>query len=338
VQVYVSLDVELFFGARSGTPERCIIEPLSAIEQVSVKRGAFLTLFVDAGYLCALKRASATNVVAKQDLRKLSVFLSELSRRGHDLQLHIHPHWEDAELDGATWRFPLHRYKLEDYSVVEAEDIIERYGDAIAELSGERPFAYRAGGWCVPDFSRYGMAFLRHGVWLDSTAYAGGFEQSASHSFNFRELPNLDLWRFSGDVSTVDPNGPFVELPIAATQSSPAHYWAVALRRKLGGARHRAFGDGTAVSSPVGSLFRKLVAPSPSVVSVDGSKSSLLAGALRRRRKSDPNAHFVVMGHPKAVTPSSLHDLRNLLDVVPEGEFATFSSNRDAIRQQVGLA
>ena len=338
MQVYLSLDVELFFGARSGTPERCIIEPLSAIEQLSVKRGAFLTLFIDAGYLCALKRASATNVVARQDLQKLSVFLGGLSRRGHDLQLHIHPHWEDAELNGANWRFPLHRYKLDDFSLTDADDIIDRYGNAIAELSGNRPFAYRAGGWCMPDFSRYGQAFLRHGVWLDSTAFAGGVEQSASHSFDFRELPELDLWRFSDDVSVADANGPFVEIPIAATRASPAHYWAVALRRKLGGAEHRPFGNGAAVPSPAGSLFRKLVAPSACVISVDGSKSSLLAAALRRRRKSNPNAHFVVMGHPKAVTRNSLRDLERFLDMVPEDEFSTFSGNREAIRHQVGLA
>jgi hypothetical protein len=136
----------------------------------------------------------------------------------------------------------------------------------------------------------------------------------------------LSRWRFDRDPLVPAP-GPFLEVPIASRQLSPAFFWRMALARKLGGARHRAFGDGRAIALEPGDLLRKLTRASTSVVSIDGYKASFLEAAARdyRARGLDD---FVVIGHPKALTPYSLQRLDRYL--ASGAQTATFAHLRDA--------
>jgi hypothetical protein len=60
-------------------------------------------------------------------------------------------------------------------------------------------------------------------------------------------------------------------------------------------------------------LARKMLWPSTSVVSVDGYKASFLAQAAEEHRRRG-HEDFVVIGHPKAITPYSLGKLDQFLD------------------------
>jgi hypothetical protein len=96
--------------------------------------------------------------------------------------------------------------------------------------------------------------------------------------------------------------------PIASHRLRPDFFWRFAAVKKLGGARHRAFGDGQAIAMEGGDLVRKLLRPTASVVSIDGYKASFLEAAAadyEARGMED----FVVIGHPKALTPYSLERL-----------------------------
>ena len=53
-------------------------------------------------------------------------------------------------------------------------------------------------------------------------------------------------------------DGPFLEVPIASRRVGPAFFWKLACVKKLGGARHRAFGDGQPIALEGGDLLRKL--------------------------------------------------------------------------------
>ena len=50
------------------------------------------------------------------EIEKISSQISKLSSAGHQIALHVHPHWEDCKFDGDKWIIDTKRYKLSDFS------------------------------------------------------------------------------------------------------------------------------------------------------------------------------------------------------------------------------
>lgn len=326
MKTLLTFDYEVYFGRRTGSARRCLIEPTEALLELAGRHGAPLVFFVDAGYLLALRREMAKSEELRRDHAAVCRQLKRLARRGHELQLHVHPHWEDARWEEGAWRLDLARYALHAFDPAQIEGIVKRYLDALRDFGGAGAGrAFRAGGWVIQPFPALGDALARAGVAIDSTVFAGGHRGGTVQPYDFRGAPAKSRWRFGDDPLAEDPQGRFLEVPIASHRVGPSFYWRLACARKAGGARHRAFGDGEAIAMDGGDLARRLAAPSTSVVSVDGYKSRLLedAAADYRRRGLDD---FVVIGHPKALTPFSLERLDSFLAGGSAGELANYSA------------
>ena len=56
MNIVVSLDYEIYFGRRSGSVERSLIEPTNALCDIALRNGIVLVFFVDIGYLLRLKQ------------------------------------------------------------------------------------------------------------------------------------------------------------------------------------------------------------------------------------------------------------------------------------------
>jgi hypothetical protein len=284
--------------------------------------------FVDAGYILALRREMARAPALRREYDAVCRQVAGLPRAGHQVQLHIHPHWEDSRWNGTGWDMDLRRYALQSFAPAQIGGIVARYVAVLRELAGaDAAFAYRAGGWVVQPFEPIRAALLANGVTIDSSVYADGVCRNPVQPHDFRGAPRKSRWRFDSDP-LVEADGPFTEIPIASMRVPPAFYWELAMARKLGGARHRAFGDGTAVAMEGGDLRRKLTRATTSVVSIDGYKARLLEIAAREYRARGMQ-DFVVIGHPKALTPYSLERLDSFLaNGARVATFADFPSPR----------
>jgi peptidoglycan/xylan/chitin deacetylase (PgdA/CDA1 family) len=334
MRTLLTLDYEVFFGRNTGTVARTLLEPTQALLRLAARHGARLVFFVDAGFLLRLRaekhKAEALGAERDAILRQLEC----AAQAGHEIQLHVHPHWEDSHWSEGRWHVEDTRYALHAFPPGAIADILRRYAAALRELGGaQAAFAYRAGGWVIQPFHRLRDALLDVGVSIDSTVYAGGHSRSAIQPYDFRTAPAKSHWRFDSDPLVEVPDGPFLELPIASRRLSPFFFWRLALARKLGGPRHRPFGDGHAIAMERGDLARKLLARSSSVVSMDGYKASFLEAAARdyRRRGLED---FVVIGHPKALTPYSLERLDRFLSSGLAGEVVTFAAYRPRTKQR----
>lgn len=326
MRTLLTFDYEVYFGARTGSAERCLLEPTDALSRVARKHSAPLVFFVDAGYLLALRRSMRNNTHLRQEHDAVCRQLSGLAKEGHELQLHVHPHWEDARWTGAGWKLDLARYALHSFAPHEIDDIVRRYLEALRELGGDKAGrAFRAGGWVIQPFERLRQALRLSGVAIDSTVYPGGHRASKVQPYDFRGAPGRSRWRFEHDPLVEDPNGHFLEVPIASREVKPAFFWRLALAKKAGGRRHRAWGDGQAIALEGGDLAAKLTKPSTSVVSLDGYKASLVEDAAEEYR-SKGLEDFVVIGHPKALTPFSIERLDQFLAGGKAGEVATYSA------------
>lgn len=331
MRTLLTLDYEVFFGQQTGSVERCLIEPTEALVSLAARHGGTLVFFVDAGYLLRLRAEMSKSGRLQRDWSAVSRQLDVLVTAGHEIQLHVHSHWERSywDADRSCWQLDLSRYALHSFDRGEVADIVTRYTDELRRIAGrDAAMVYRAGGWVIQPFAHLRDALAASGVWIDSTVFHGGHVDNDVARFDFRSAPTDEVWRFDADPLRPDPNGRFLEVAISSIDLSPAFFWRLAWMKKFGGAAHRQFGDGRAVQLGREDLLRKLLHRSTSVVSLDGYKASYLAPAASKHRQ-DGGRTLVAIGHPKALTRYSLRCLESAMAEGVLGQMTGYSVFRD---------
>lgn len=316
MRTMLTLDYELFFGKHTGTPQACMINACDALLKVLDKYSAPAVFFVDASYLVRLREYGARSTKLARDYSDVVSHIRQLEACGHQIQLHIHPHWFDSWHDGDRWHMVTDRYRLSQWSQQDIGSLVTRCVHELNSHLARKVFAFRAGGWCVQPFTSIADALHKNGVFVDSSVFYGGAAESDVHRFDFRSAPRDSCWRFDTDPCQSVPSGPFTELAISSHYVSPLFYWRLALVRLFGQKKwHARFGDGSPVENGSRDLLHMLTHHSHMAVSIDGYKAMLLRQAFKQAEKNK-QAHFVAMGHPKSLTPFGLKYLRLWLDEV----------------------
>ncbi|KPU82970.1 hypothetical protein JI57_03005 [Psychromonas sp. PRT-SC03] len=314
MKLLISLDYELFFGDISGSVEECLLKPTQAIIRILQAHNIKLSLFVDAGFLCKLEEYSAHFPELLRAKKQIKKQLLTLSEQGHDIQLHIHPHWQDSYYDGKTLITNTQRYRLHDFSEEEQLELVQRYKQTLQKYSTKPIFAFRAGGWCLQPFSQISRALKENGIWLDSTVFNNGFSNDPTRFFNFKEMPNTTQWQFNEDPLQVQNPGNFCEIPISSVKTSPLFFWKLAFLKIFHVGNFNAFGNDHAMQANNSYYLQRLTTTTTyGPVTIDGAKAGQLQSALQQFEKNHKNKKgpiiFNMMGHPKASCPYSLQKL-----------------------------
>lgn len=150
-RIILSYDYELFFGDRSGTVQKSLIEPtnqlLDAMDSVGFK-GNF---FIDWQMIKYLSMEDDNR--CKQDYDAIVNQLKDIVHRGHRIELHIHPHWVDAKYNGdGTWNFnEFEHYSLNSFTKDEITEMFVGGTNLLESIAREvepdyKIVAFRAGG------------------------------------------------------------------------------------------------------------------------------------------------------------------------------------------------
>jgi hypothetical protein len=322
MNIFITLDYEIFFGKNSGTQEQSIINPTNEILKVLDYYHVKASFFIDSGYLLKLSEYRKKFDVLEVDFQKLTAQIKSLSDQGHDIQLHIHPHWEDSYFDGAKWVMNLHRYRLHEFNDDEIDDIVFRYKKVLTDIVGDKVFSYRAGGWCIQPFDKIKNALKKHNIWLDSTVFKNGFDNSKTHWYDFKDMPNKSIWKFENDP-LIEHQGFFTEMPISGYKVSPLFFWKLAFYKKFGSENYKSFGDGSVSASKLGKLIKRLLIPTNSAVSIDDVKVDFLEKAFKLYKK-EKLENFVIIGHPKAMSKYSLIKFEEFISKNRSENFTTY--------------
>ena len=329
MQVFLTFDYELYFGEHTGSVEKCITGPTDLLTKMANKNGIKLCHFVDIGFLLKMESQLKQFPSLNKDHSLICNQLDALWKNGHDLQLHIHPHWEDSFYDGNKWVCNVERYKLSDFSQQDINSIIKRYKHRLEQFTGsESAFAFRAGGWCIQPFEQIKDPLYEAGIRVDSSVFANGNYYSSQYNYDFRGAPLKSIWKFNTDPLKEDENGHFTELPISSIFNSPLFYWRLFLLGRLHPYDHKPLGDGVPIAA-LGQRFALLTRWTHNTVSVDGYNASLLWRALRQHKRNRKN-HMVIIGHPKSLTRFGLKSLdRFVSDKKSLHQFTTFREQKE---------
>lgn len=302
-----SFDVELFFGFSSGTTENSIVAPVEALLKLANDKKIHLTFFFDAGHLNFLERSKAKSAYLAGEYDILVKLLRKMKREGHDVQLHVHPHWEDAKFDG-TWSFDTSRYSSASYSLSDFFELFGRYKASLDSVIEESTTAFRAGGFCLRDDNAYRDIFSHYGIKVDSSIYFGGYEKSQTHFYDYRMVSRHPHWHFDDHPTCATEQGKFLEVPITSMYFSPYDFLKILAARKLRSDTDNFMGDGQGAPMSLRKKLIYLLKGDHATTSIDCGKS----GLFERYRKdcierSCGLLHLI--GHPKAISKKSLIDM-----------------------------
>ena len=182
-RIILSYDYELFFGDRSGTVQKSLIEPtnqlLDAMDSVGFK-GNF---FIDWQMIKYLSMEDDNR--CKQDYDAIVNQLKDIVHRGHRIELHIHPHWVDAKYNGdGTWNFnEFEHYSLNSFTKDEITEMFVGGTNLLESIAREvepdyKIVAFRAGGWAVQPFDMLKEGFIKAGIKVEASVAVGVYTKS----------------------------------------------------------------------------------------------------------------------------------------------------------------
>ena len=306
MQIHISFDYELFFGKASGTLEKCILLPTQKLMDMAAIHQVPFIFFVDAGYLVQLKKHAHISQ-CRDDYERVSLQIKQLCTLGHEIALHIHPHWEDSSYINNQWMINTTRYKLADFNQEEICRIVSNYHQAIKDITGQPCGSYRAGGWCIQPFNPIKKALRENQIFTDSTVYYNGFHSSPAHAYDFTQAPDLSEWKFENDPCIENTSGSFKEIPVTPDNISPFFYWKLYFKMRSQPLMYKPVGDGSWLVDRK-RIYKHFYTSTSHFACCDGYFASRLTSILTKTEKQN-KTRMMMLSHPKSLAPYSFDAL-----------------------------
>jgi hypothetical protein len=165
--------------------------------------------------------------------------LRDALRAGHDVQLHVHPHWLFTEKTAEGWRPRPDRIYLHEVGFGgEAEAVLRRGVRWLEELlrpvdPGYRCVAYRAAALALqPEEAGHLRALAAAGLPIDSSVIKGVRSETDTYLIDYRRVPDAPNWFMAPEtgVGAAAPRGIF-EVPVGTFRVGAAARLGFLVRR-----------------------------------------------------------------------------------------------------------
>ena len=226
MNIILSIDYEIF-GDGSGSMDACMLKPLHSMLRIAEQYHALLSIFAETLEIQALldseDDAEQAQAVCQQ--------LQQACRDGHDIQLHLHPQWQGADVNTSL---KADQWRIGDVSKSMMEQMISEGKHWLEDLlqpvrTDYQCIAFRAGGWCIQPSAPVIGSLQDNGIMLDSTVAPGARNSARADWYDFRDAPaNQPWWRVNNDVLQPSSTGIY-ELPITTGKISRLKHLGIIL-------------------------------------------------------------------------------------------------------------
>jgi hypothetical protein len=208
-----------------------LIQPAEKLMRICESVGARVTFFMDVCEYWAFQRAENKGLLPENytPATWIKNQLKVAVKKGHDVQLHIHPQWIDhAYVSPTKWNVNLDLWRL--------PHVPGGYGDRYDSSSllglftlGRKTLedllkpikpdyecrAFRAGAWCIQPEKQILQAMREAGIYYDTTVVPGLKIVENLNYLDFTQAPwDLPCWRVNERVDRLDQKGSLLEIPI----------------------------------------------------------------------------------------------------------------------------
>jgi len=305
-KVILSFDYELFFGDKSGTVRRSIVEPTNQLLNAMEDVGLVGNFFVDWLMLKYLKDQKTKQT--DEDYFLIVEQLKDIVSRGHRIELHIHPHWVDAKYNGdGTWDFSEFRhYELNSFKEEEINNFFVEGTELLTSIAREvdpnyKIVAFRAGGWRIRPFDKLHNSFIQCNILIDSSI------MDSQVSCNTNSERTCAYYKFSKDPLVADIKGKYLEMPIASYRRDIFHKITYQIAKKKNDFLQKT--DGTHIRSSYQN-GSKCQSNNSNVMMMNLSK--LPALSVLCQVLSYKYSILCIIDHPKDITNSTIKGIHLL--------------------------
>lgn len=308
----ITFDYEVFLGSKSGTIQNCLIDPTNRVLSILAKHDFKSIFFVDSLYLCRLQESTSPQNQA--DLKVIFLQLENIVKQGHQIGVHIHPHWLDAKYqeNSNNWngtnknRFALSCLddSLRTETIRKSVEILSPYMDMT------RPITYRAGGFYCQPFNLLTDTFTQYNVLIDFSVMrdftSTGYQNR--YAFDFTNPPKDLIYRFDENPLFPQKSGKFIEVSVNSFRLSG---WSrirnsIYFRMNRNSPKMVRIGDGTGSGNFIahqGDRDYRRYFRTHQNFAVE-LLNPVLAHSYNRQLKEEKLIHFV--SHPKSFTSIGL--------------------------------
>lgn len=225
-KIVLTIDYELHFGRETGNVKECMIDPTYILMNLCEQYNSKMTIFWDILHYYKLMEMENLYPEINNERKLIKKQIIDLVKKGHDIQLHLHSHWLDAEYKNSKWIFKYDRFSLQKLSHSRVEDDINTIIGCV-KLSKElmekiikpidpsyRVNTFRAGGYLIEPFNVISDALEKNDILIDSSVCPNLSIVNDIFSYNFKNYPKLNSYTFDESPSKINNIGNFTEIPI----------------------------------------------------------------------------------------------------------------------------
>jgi peptidoglycan/xylan/chitin deacetylase (PgdA/CDA1 family) len=226
IECIFTLDYEIY-GSGEGSLRDLVLDPTQRLAQLFQEFGAPFVVFAE-----ALEFAKMEETQSDPDTAAVRAQLRELRAAGHEIALHLHPWWANAQYADGRWHLDWSERKISTLEPERVEAIVSGAIRYLRDGLGDptfTPLSFRSGLLVMQPTAVIVNTLARRGVRVDSSVFKGG--RAHRLGLDYRPaLGNNGFWRFGSDINVPDPHGTLWEIPIH-TQMVP--FWQMLGRKRL---------------------------------------------------------------------------------------------------------
>lgn len=264
IALILSSDYELF-GDGGGDVSREQILPTKHLLEILSSYGAKLTIMFEYGQYIAYKNYGKENNKLIDDNKKITDQLIDLIKDGHDVQLHYHAQWHNAQYDKVNDSFAVDLNHVDITSLQYNEIVaILRDGKQFLEdllrpyMNNYECIGFRAGSWAVKDEQKLLSALKESGFNIDSSVVPNTKFESEQVSFEYKDCPHqYKYWYVNKYLSKKASTDGFIEIPVYTVKSPIAFLKYMNSKYKLSRKTVQQF-YGQKISEKNFSIFQKI--------------------------------------------------------------------------------
>lgn len=354
--VCISFDYEVFMGENLVSEEELLFQPTKKLCDMLKDLGISATFFADVCCPAAYRRFGKTEFADKFDKQ-----LRYMAQQGHDVQLHIHPHWEAVTQVGKNIEFPENSYRLhhwmgiKDGDISVAQRMIREGIDYLkknlnTESKDYRCVAFRAGGYCLQPEKELAKILYEEGIRIDSSVCRGMAYTGSGMFYDYRVNPEennvyINAEYGLGDKQAERLSEAIFEIPVASYSTYPFKIIALNKNKRMTNVSFRGrYMKIDNNSSPkkrsflirVVSKVKRLLDIHESVmVTFDSYNCDAMIYMIKRMAKECGNKDIYVatIAHPKIQSDEHIENMRQTIEVLQRVGNIKFISMRQAADQ-----
>lgn len=196
LKILLTFDYELYFLNNNVSESKVLFEPTKKLLELAKRKKVKLIFFIDIVSIIAYKNNNQNKYI--NNFKEQINIIKEL---GHDIQMHFHPHWRDSIYNKTTEKWN-HKYDnwsysnlIDNFGVIKANEIFKEAHDLFIEVVGDKPLAFRAGGYTIqPNQTELINILTKLDYKYDSSVVPYKRFISSAQIFDFLKCEDLNYW------------------------------------------------------------------------------------------------------------------------------------------------